>query len=61
VKINAFEDGRDMAVGYPQWWGSYSWPSWWRQLNGVGRVTWKISLEPGKSVELGYTWHYFWR
>jgi len=27
----------------------------------VGRVTWKIRIEPGKSADLGYTWHYFWR
>ena len=62
VKINAFEDGRYMAAGnYPLWWGWYSWPSWWHQLNGVGRITWKIDLVAGKSVDLGYTWHYFWR
>jgi hypothetical protein len=62
VKINAFEDGRYMAAGsYPSWWGRYSWPSWWHQLNGWGRITWKINLEAGKSVDLGYTWHYFWR
>ena len=62
VKINAFEDGRYMAAGsYPSWWGWYIWPSWWHQLNGVGRITWKINLDPGKSVDLGYAWHYFWR
>jgi len=62
VKINSFEDGRYMAAGNsPSWWGWYSWPSWWHQLNGVGRITWKIDLAAGKSVDLGYTWHYFWR
>ena len=62
VKINSFEDDRDTTGGaYPPWWGWYGWPSWWRQFNGVGRITWKINLEAGKSVELGYTWHYFWR
>jgi hypothetical protein len=51
-----------MAAGNgPSWWGWYSWPSWWHQLNGVGRITWKIDLAAGKSVDLGYTWHYFWR
>ena len=62
VKINSFEDGRYLAAGNgPSWWGWYSWPSWWHQLNGVGRITWKIDLAAGKSVDLGYTWHYFWR
>ena len=37
------------------------WPGWWRQVNGVGRFTWTVHVPPGKSVELGYTWHYFWR
>jgi hypothetical protein len=61
-KINAFEDGSYVAGGdYPSWWRWYSWPSWWHQMNGVARINWKLSLEPGKSVDLGYTWHYFWR
>ena len=38
-----------------------SWPNWWPHFNGVGRIEWKIRLEPGKTVDLGYTWHYFWR
>jgi hypothetical protein len=46
---------------YPNWWGWYSWPYWWHHLNGMGRITWAVTLEPGKSVDLNYTWHYFWR
>jgi len=38
-----------------------SWPSWWSYFNGVGRVTWKLSIDPGRSTELHYEWHYFWR
>jgi len=49
------------SYSHPYWWGWYNWPYWWRHFNGVGRVTWKLTLEPTKSVELGYTWHYFWR
>jgi hypothetical protein len=45
---------------YPHWWGWYGWGAWWQHLNGVGRITWKAKIEPGKSLELGYTWHYFW-
>jgi len=42
------------------WWHWYSWPSWWMHLNGAGRVTWKLTLPPGKKIELTYKWHYFW-
>ncbi|HOD83557.1 MAG: hypothetical protein BWX88_04250 [Planctomycetes bacterium ADurb.Bin126] len=60
--VNVIEDeayGR--SYSHPHWWGWYNWPYWWRHFNGVGRVTWKLTLEPTKSAELGYTWHYFWR
>ncbi|MBI3948079.1 MAG: hypothetical protein HY321_19335 [Armatimonadetes bacterium] len=60
--LNAFEDGSGLAVpAQPYWWGWYSWPSWWSQVNGRGRFTWTVTIEPGKSVDLGYRWHYFWR
>lgn len=39
----------------------FPWPSWWPRVNGIGRFRWTLTLEPGKSVELGYIWHYFWR
>ena len=61
---NVFEGTEYLPAGgeeYPYWWGWYNWPWWWHHLNGVGRVTWKVTLEPGKSVDLGYTWHYYWR
>jgi hypothetical protein len=45
----------------PYWWGWYNWPAWWSRFNGIGRVTWKASLDPAKSLELKYQWHYFWR
>ncbi|MHC4112364.1 MAG: hypothetical protein ACYSUY_14925 [Planctomycetota bacterium] len=47
--------------GSPFWWHWYNWPQWWYHFNAVGRVTWKYELEPEKSVELQYKWHYFWR
>lgn len=37
------------------------WPEWWSQVNGFGRFTWKVSIQPGQSLELGYAWHHFWR
>ena len=61
TRVNVFEDGSYTTADHPQWWGWYSWPNWWSHFNGVGRVSWKISIAPGKSADLGYTWHYFWR
>lgn len=61
-KINVMENDRYTPIGsYPMWWGWYNWPSWWSQLNGVGRISWKVNLEAGKSVDLTYNWNYFWR
>jgi hypothetical protein len=61
-KLSVFENGEFLPAGdYPGWWGWYGWPSWWSYFNGVGRVTWKVKLEPGAKVELPYEWHYFWR
>jgi hypothetical protein len=45
----------------PFWWGWYNWPYWWYHFNAVGRVSWECELKPGKSIELEYKWHYFWR
>jgi len=59
---SVFEDDSVRPVaGYPYWWAWYSWPQWWTHFNGMGKVTWKLDLEPGKSVELKYTWNYYWR
>lgn len=61
-KINVFEDGQYLpSGGYPFWWGWYNWPSWWHQFNGIARIEWKVKLEQGKSLDLSYTWHYYWR
>jgi hypothetical protein len=61
--VNVFEDDdfAPQAQDYPAWWGWYSWPHWWGHFNGVGRVVWKLKLEPGKSVDLNYTWNYYWQ
>jgi hypothetical protein len=61
-KMNLFEDGEHGAtMDHPYWWGWYGWPHWWNYLNGMGRITWKVQLEPNQSVDLTYEWHYFWR
>ena len=59
--VNVLEDEDASDVGRPYWWGWYSWGHWWSHFNGVGRIQWTVSLEPGKPVELKYAWNYFWR
>jgi hypothetical protein len=59
--LNLIEDDDSPTAARPTWWGYYSWPSWWSHFNGIGRLTWTAKLEPGKSNEQSYTWHYFWR
>ena len=61
--VNVFEDGKfaQDSSYYPAWWGWYNWPSWWYHFNGVGRISWEMKLDPGQKVDLGYSWHYFWR
>jgi len=56
--VNVFEDPSEPEN--PDWWGQCSWPDWWGHFNGVGRFTWKLTLEPQQNVKLGYKWHYFW-
>jgi hypothetical protein len=46
---------------HPYWWGWYGWPWWWSHVNGVGKISWKVSLEPGHSLDLEYAWHYYWQ
>jgi hypothetical protein len=59
--VNLLEDqSAGGPGGYPYWWGWYSWPDWWRHVNGVGRITWNVTVEAGKTVELKYGWHYYW-
>ena len=60
--LNIFEDDSlGPVTTYPSWWGWYSWPHWWTHFNGVAKVAWKLDLEPGESVDLKYTWNYYWR
>jgi hypothetical protein len=55
------DDSLGPVSGYPVWWGWYPWPKWWTRFNGVGKITWKLDLPPGKSAELKYTWNYYWQ
>ena len=55
------DDSAGPVVAYPSWWGWYSWPNWWAHFNGLAKVTWKLDLDPGASVDLKYSWNYYWR
>lgn len=60
--INILEDLTFMSDSdWPRWWSWHRWPSWWYRFNGMGRIEWKVRLEPGKSIDLNYAWHFFWR
>ncbi|HSV74577.1 MAG TPA: hypothetical protein VLH79_12530 [Chthonomonadales bacterium] len=59
--VNPMEEaGARPGAAYPHWWSWYSWPGWWHNVNGLGRFRWKVTVEPGKTVDLPYAWHYFW-
>jgi len=62
IMVNTVEDQEygPAGRGHSRW-SPYSWPYWWHQINGIGRIKWKIKLKPGKSLDLTYKWHYFWR
>ena len=57
--VNALDEMQHSQL--PYWWSYYSWPGWWQYMNGIGKFTWTRTLEPGKSIDLDYNWHYFWR
>jgi hypothetical protein len=60
--VNVFEDAAARGGdALPYWWTAFSWPWWWGHFNGVGRIHWKVTLEPRTPLTLGYTWNYYWR
>lgn len=62
IKIGSFDDDQYLVTpDHPGWWNWYSWPYWWTRFNGTGLAKWTVTLDPGKTTDLGYTWHYFWR
>ncbi|MHC4527543.1 MAG: hypothetical protein ACYS29_06680, partial [Planctomycetota bacterium] len=60
-QLGRHEGGWMTSGGQPFWWRWFNWPSWWYHFNGVGRITWKLDLQPKKTTELQYGYHYFWR
>lgn len=60
--VNPFEDSSFQPDAHTSsWWYGYSWPWWWHRFNGIGRIKWTSTIEPAKSVEHAYSWHYYWR
>ncbi|MFC1884771.1 hypothetical protein ACFL2O_08365 [Thermodesulfobacteriota bacterium] len=60
--VNPFEDISFLPNARTStWWYGYSWPWWWYRFNGIGRIKWTATIEPKKSSEHTYSWHYFWR
>jgi hypothetical protein len=42
------------------WWTRLNWPNWWWAVNSVCRYSWELTVEPGQTVELTYSWYYHW-
>jgi hypothetical protein len=59
LMLNALSQGGSSQL--PTWWGFYSWPDWWAQINGIGKFTFHADVGPGKKAAFSYKWHYFWR
>jgi hypothetical protein len=45
-------------VARPGWWDSVSWPLGWASRNPIGRITWNVKVDAGKSLALRYQWSY---
>lgn len=60
-QLGRHEGGWMTSGGQPFWWRWFNWPSWWYHFNGLGRITWKLDLQPKRTTELQYGYHYFWR
>jgi hypothetical protein len=51
----------ESEAALPAWWNYYAWPSWWSQMNGLGKFTFKSEIAPRQTARFAYKWHYFWR
>jgi hypothetical protein len=61
--LNWFESRESFSTSFDSaypWWNSYSFPWWWSQVNGIGKVQWNIHLDKDESIVLENAWHYFW-
>jgi len=55
------DDESGSGNAQPIWWNWYGWPNGWSAFNGISRVTWKLTLDPGQQTDLDCQWYYYWR
>ncbi len=53
------DDGESADANVPTWWNYNSGD--WRAVNGLSSVKWTVTLPAKKSMEIPYSYHYFWR
>jgi hypothetical protein len=53
------DDGAMTSANLPAWWNYHNGD--WRAVNGLSSVKWTLVIPAKKSLELPYTYHYFWR
>ncbi len=53
------DDGGTANGALPTWWNYNSGD--WRAVNGLSSVKWTITVAAKKSIEIPFTYHYFWR
>jgi hypothetical protein len=58
-KVNLMEDSKGVDQAPYSYYSSWWW--WWNKVNPVSRITWKATLEPGKSTDLEYAWSHYWQ
>ncbi|HEY0072768.1 MAG TPA: hypothetical protein VGB77_01610 [Abditibacteriaceae bacterium] len=52
------DDGGMASTNLPAWWNYHNGD--WRAVNGLSSVKWTLIVPAKKSLELPYTYHYFW-
>jgi len=60
VNVDPYSDDTSLALVLSNM-RTFPWPAWWSSVNGLGKFTWTVTLNPGQTVELGYSYHYFWQ
>ncbi|MCA8948803.1 MAG: hypothetical protein KDE27_04830, partial [Planctomycetes bacterium] len=61
-QLNPYADEGPLDLHGPDWRRySWYWSVWSMVMNGVGEASWTVAIEPGKTAEVGCSWHYFWR
>lgn len=53
------DDGEAADAKLPAWWNYNSGD--WRAVNGLSAVKWTVTVPGKKTIEVPYSYHYFWR